>query len=788
MAAEPVPAASGSDGHKSFGERVTRLEDPALITGRGRFADDIRLPGAAHAAFVRSPHAHALIRSIESSAARAIDGVVAIYTLDDFRPCLAMERMAVGLPSPSYRQERDRPVLADGEVLHVGEPVAIVVAESRYIAEDAAALVDVDYDLLPAIADCRESLKPGADLVHRDAPHNELAAFDMGYGDVDSVFASAPHVYSESFWQHRGGSHSIEGRGCVAVYDDVREQLTLHSSTQAAHSARAVLVDLLGWDETRIRVMTPDVGGGFGPKVVFYQEDISTALASILTGRPVRWAEDRREHFIASTQERDQYWNVEIAVDDDGRVLGLRGSMIHDHGAYTARGINLAYNSALVVTLPYEIPAYRLDVKLALTNKVPSTPVRGAGHPQGIFVMERMLDRAARELGIDRAEIRRRNLVPSEKMPYERPLKSRGDAPVVLDSGDYPGCMEEALRRAGYAGFRERQARAREEGRYIGIGIANYVKGTGRGPFESVTVRIGTSGQILVYTGAAAMGQSTRTMLSQIVASELGGDIGQVEVVTGDTEGVAIGIGGSASRQTVTAGSSALIAATEVREKLLMLAANMLEASPEDLEIVGGAVRVKGVPDLKVGLGELASATGGTPGYSLPGGIEPGMEATGNFIIDDLTFCNGTQVVEVEVDIETGHVAFLNYVIRHDAGVQINPMIVDGQVVGGAAHGIGNALYEWMGFDENAQPITTNFAEYLMITAPEMPAFDLSHMESPSPLNPLGVKGVGECGLVPATSAIIAAIEDALAPFGASLAHSPVTPAEIVALVRGNEK
>ncbi len=258
-----------------------------------------------------------------------------------------------------------------------------------------------------------------------------------------------------------------------------------------------------------------------------------------------------------------------------------------------------------------------------------------------------------------------------------------------------------------------------------------------------MTVRIGTSGQILVYTGAAAMGQSTRTMLSQIVASELGGDIGQVEVVTGDTEGVAIGIGGSASRQTVTAGSSALIAATEVREKLLMLAANMLEASPEDLEIVGGAVRVKGVPDLKVGLGELASATVGTPGYSLPGGIEPGMEATGNFIIDDLTFCNGTQVVEVEVDIETGHVDFLNYVIRHDAGVQINPMIVDGQVVGGAAHGIGNALYEWMGFDENAQPITTNFAEYLMITAPEMPAFDLSHMESPSPLNPLGVKGVG---------------------------------------------
>ncbi|MFT5438594.1 MAG: carbon-monoxide dehydrogenase large subunit [Alphaproteobacteria bacterium] len=784
MPPEFVPAGSGSDSGKLFGDRVTRLEDPALITGKGQFVDDIRLPETAHAAFVRSPHAHALILSIDKSAALEIDGVIAVYALADFRPHLATERMAVGLPSPSYKQERDRPVLADEEVVHVGEAVAIVVAESRYIAEDAASMVFVDYDPLMPVADCREALKPGATLVHRDAPHNELAAFDLGYGEVDQVFSTAPHVYAESFWQHRGGSHSIEGRGCVAIYNEIKQQLTFFSSTQASHSAKAVLVDLLGWDENRVRVITPDVGGGFGPKVVFYPEDISTALAAILLGRPVKWTEDRREHFIATTQERDQYWDVEVAVDDDGHVLGLRGSLIHDHGAYTARGINLAYNSALVVTLPYEISAFHLGVRLALTNKVPSTPVRGAGHPQGIFVMERMLDRAARELGIDRAEIRRRNLVPPEKIPYQRPLKSRGDAFVLLDSGDYPACMEKALQRAGYAEFRTRQEQARAEGRYIGIGIGNYVKGTGRGPFESVNVKIGTSGKILVYSGAAAMGQSTRTMLSQIVAKQLGGDMGLVEVVLGDTEGVSIGIGGSASRQTVTAGSSALLAATEVREKLLALAAHMLEASPEDLEIEGGEVRVKGVPDMKISLGKLANAVGGTPGYTLPGGIEPGMEATGNFVVDDLTFANGTQVVEVEVDVETGHVAFLNYVIVHDSGALINPMIVDGQVIGGAAHGIGNALYEWMGFDENAQPITTNFAEYLMVTATEMPSFDLSHMESPTPLNPLGVKGVGECGLVPATAAIISAIEDALSPFGAHLAHCPVTPSEIVALVQ----
>lgn len=784
MPPETGPVGSGSDSAKQFGDRVKRLEDPALITGKGRFVDDIRLPDSAHAAFVRSPHAHAVIRSIDKDAALDVPGVVAVFTLADFRPHLAVERMVVGLPSPSYRQQRDRPALADGEVVHVGEAVAIVVAESRYIAEDAVSLVVVDYDPLPAIADCRDALKPGATLVHREAPHNELAAFDMGYGDVDGVFATAPHIYAESFWQHRGGSHSIEGRGCVATYDEIKERLTLFSSTQASHSAKSVLVDMLGWDENRVRVITPDVGGGFGPKVVFYPEDVSAALAAILLRRPVKWTEDRREHFIATTQERDQYWDVEIAVDAEGHVLGLRGSLVHDHGAYTARGINLAYNSALVVTLPYEIAAFHLDVRLALTNKVPSTPVRGAGHPQGIFVMERMLDRAARELGIDRAEIRRRNLVPAEKIPYERPLKSRGDTPVLLDSGDYPACMENALQRAGYADFRARQERARAEGRYIGIGIGNYVKGTGRGPFESVNVKIGTSGKILVYTGAAAMGQSTRTMLSQIVAKQLGGDMDLVEVVTGDTDGVSIGIGGSASRQTVTAGSSALLAATEVREKLLALAAHMLEASPEDLEIEGGEVRVKGVPDMKIAIGKLANAVGGTPGYTLPGGIDPGMEATGNFIVDDLTFANGTQVVEVEVDAETGHVAFLNYVIVHDSGALINPMIVDGQVIGGAAHGIGNALYEWMGFDENAQPITTNFAEYLMVTATEMPAFDMSHMESPTPLNPLGVKGVGECGLVPATAAIISAIEDALSPFEARLAHCPVRPAEIVALVQ----
>jgi len=769
---------------KVFGSRIPRLEDPALITGTGRFIDDIRFDGMLHAAFVRSPFAHAAIRSVDKAGALALPGVHAVYTLEDFRPHLAVDRLIVGLPSPAYKQDINRPALADGEVVHVGEPVAIVVADSRYVAEDAAALVEIDYDPYPAIADCRAALEPDAPTVHSGTPHNVLAEFDMTYGDSDAAFAGAAHVFHESIWLHRGGSHSIECRGAVALHDDMDDKLTLWSSTQAPHTAMRLLCDMLGRDETRLRVVTPDVGGGFGPKLVFYPEDVSVCLAAILLGRPVKWIEDRREHFVATTQERDQYWEMEIALDADARILGVRGTMIHDHGAYTARGINLAFNSALIVTLPYDIPAYRVDVRLALTNKVPVTPVRGAGHPQGTFVMERLLDRAARELGLDRAEIRRRNLIPGDAMPYEKPLKTRGDALVVLDSGDYPAAMRMALERGDYDGFRARQQAARAEGRHIGIGLANYVKGTGRGPFESVTVRIGPSGRVMVYSGAAAMGQSTRTMLAQVVADHLGGDMSNIDVVVGDTDAIAMGIGGSASRQTVTAGSSAHLAALAVREKALKVAAHMLEAAEQDLEIDGSEIRVKGVPDMKVTLGQAANAVAGTPGYALPGGIEPGMEATENMVIDDLTFANGAQVVEVEVDIETGKVSFLNYVMIHDSGTIVNPMIVDGQVMGGVAHGVGNALFEWMGFDADGQPLTTNFAEYLLVTAPEMPNVDLGHMTSPTPLNPLGVKGVGECGLVPAPAAIIAAVEDALSPFGVRIAQIPITPAELVARIR----
>jgi aerobic carbon-monoxide dehydrogenase large subunit len=774
---------TGGAGASLFGQRVARLEDPDLLTGRARFIDDIDESGMLHAAFVRSPHAHALIGDIHTAAARALRGVHAVWHFADLKAHLRNDRLVVGLPSASYRQERNRPVLAIDEATYVGEPVVVVLAENRYIAEDAAALVEIDWEVLPAISDCRAAMAPGAPRAHRDAPHNLLAEFEIGYGDVDAAFAAAPHIFREHLWQHRGGSHSMEGRGAVARFDRNERRLTLWSSTQMPHIARQLLCGILGHDEEQVRVITPDVGGGFGPKLVFYSEDVVVALAAERTGRAVKWIEDRREHFIATTQERDQYWDIELATDKDGHILGVRGDLLHDHGAYTARGVNLPYESAQTVTLAYDVPAYRLSVKLALTNKVPVTPVRGAGQPQGAFAMERLLDRAARELGLERDEIRRRNLIAAERMPFTKELQTRGGIQVVLDSGDYPGCMRAAQEAARWESFPARQKAARAEGRHLGIGLANFVKGTGRGPFEPVTVRIAPSGRIHVFTGAAAMGQGTRTMLAQLVADQLGADMNNITVICGDTAGTTLGLGGFNSRQAVIAGTSAHLAAIAVRDKALAVASHALEVSAEDLEIRGDEVGVKGVPGLALKLGKIATMLGGVAGFRLPAGLPPGLEATEAAVIDAMSYANGTAIVEIEVDIETGATRIENFVFAHDCGRIIHPGIVDGQVLGGIVHGIGNALFEWMGYDENAQPVTTNFGEYLLPTATELPRITLVHQTSPTPLNPLGVKGVGECGVVPTAAAIVSAIEDALSPFGAHLSQAPLSPADILAAI-----
>ena len=768
---------------KVFGASVPRQEDRALLSGRGRFIGDIRRDGMLHAAFLRSPHAHARIRSIDASRALALPGVVAVLTAADIRQYVTTDRLVVALPDKTYRQRRDRPILAGTETVYVGEPIAVAIAETPYLAEDALANIDVAFEPLPAAADCRAALRAGAPVAHADAADNLVAAFVTAYGDVDAAFARAPHVFRDSFVTHRGCSVSIEARGCMAAVDPVDGGLTFWSSTQTPLIAARLLSEVLGRDEEDIRVITPDVGGGFGPKLVFYAEEAAVAVAAITTGKPVKWIEDRREHFIATTQERDQYWDAEIALDEQGKILGIRGSLLHDHGAYTARGLTVPQGAVAAMTLAYEVPAYRMDVKVALTNKVPVTPVRGAGQPQGVFVMERLMDRAARELGLDRAEIRRRNLVPAERMPYTKQFVTRGGFPVVLDSGDYPGCQADALAGIDWAGFRERQKRARAEGRYIGVGLANSVEGTGRGPYEQVSVRISSSGLVHVATGAAAMGQGTKTMLAQVVAEQLGRDIDRIVVTTGDSGRIAVGFGGFNSRQTVMAGSSAHAAAVKVRKKVLDAASHLLEADAGDLDIEGGVVAVKGAPDLKVTLADVAKAMAGSAGFRLPGGLAPGLDATESVVIDPMTYGNASVCVEVDVDIATGRIEVTRVMFVHDAGRQINPTLVEGQIVGGIVHGIGNTLHEHMTYSDDGDPLTVTLADYTLMLAGMVPAIALGHRESPTPLNPLGVKGVGESGVLPMAAAIASAIEDALSDFDVRITRFPVMPSDIVAMI-----
>jgi aerobic carbon-monoxide dehydrogenase large subunit len=766
-----------------IGTRLRRLEDPPLLTGRGRYVDDIRMPGLLHVAFVRSPHAHAAITKIDAARARAHPGVHAVLTLDDLAPALKQRRMVRQSAQGKPRADLWPFALSPGEVAFVGEPVALIAATNRYIAEDAAALVDVDYEILTPVTDPRDASVPGSPPVRRELSSNLVATYKVAYGDADAAFRVAAHVFREDLFQHRGSAHPIETRGLVAQYEPAHDGVTVFASTQKAHDLYQNLSAFLSLDETRLRVVTPDVGGGFGPKLCVYPEDVAVTAAAHLLKRSLKWIEDRREHFTAAVHERDQYWTVEIAVDAGARILGVRGKLYHDQGAYAYQDVNLPYNSASGVSGPYLCPALAMEVIVAHTNKVPVSSVRGAGYPQAAFAMERMLDRVARELKIDRGELRRRNLIPPEKLPYEKPLKSRAGAAIVFDSGDYPACQAELLKHAGWDLFPARQKAARDMGRYIGIGLAHGLKGTGRGPFESALVRISGTGVVSVLTGAAAIGQGVVTALSQICAQELGMMPRDVRVITGDTAAVPVGLGAFASRQTVTAGSSVYLAARAVADKAKKLGGMLMQMAPEELEVAGGKVRVKADPTRAIELAELARILRGGPGYAFPPGFEPGLEATASFRTDLLAYANACHCAEVEVDIETGHVRILRYLAMHDSGTLINPMIVDGQTHGSIAHGIGNALLEWMGYDDKGQPVTTSFADYLLPSATELPRFETHYRMSPSPMNPLGVKGAGEAGVIPASPAIMSAIENALIPFDVKICETPLSPARLCALI-----
>lgn len=768
-----------------FGASIPRLEDRALVMGQGRFLDDLQVHGGLHGAFLRSQYAHARITSISTEAASKMPGVIAIYTAKEMAAALpGGVLLSTGLPSSSIAFSLDRPVMAEDETVYVGETIALVVANSRAEAEDAVDAIEVDFEPLPVSVDLEASTASDAPVAHSDLPHNQLAKFGFSYGEVAAAFEGAARVVSGRYTVDRGGAHSMEGRGVLARPDAMTGRLDVWSSTQTPHALKKHLCAMLALDEGKVTVTAPDLGGGFGPKLVTYPEEIAIAAAAKALGRPVRWVEDRREHFLASTQEREQIWTVEMALTADGLILGLRGTLLHDHGAWTARGLNVPYASGVMMPLIYNVPAYDLSIRVMLTNKTPVTPVRGAGQPQATFVMERLMDAGARACGLDRAEIRLRNLVGPEQMPCEKPLRLRSGTAVVLDSGDYPATQRSAMNASGWAGFLSRQKQLRAQGRHVGIGLANYVEGTGRGPYETSTVRIGRDGRIKVNTGAAAMGQGVGTALAQIVASHLGGEPEMVDLVLGDTS-EPYGFGGFNSRQTVVAGASANAAALTVRQKVLAVAAHLLELPAEALDIEGDVVTdPKSNSGKRITLSEIAAAAEGLPGYTLPGISSPGLQATERVVIDDMAYSNGCCVAQVEVDPDTGHVEVSRLWLAHDCGRMVNPAMVDGQILGGLAHGLGNALYEKMTFDDEGQPLSTTYADYLLVSASEMAEVEILHSETPTPLNALGVKGVGESGVIPVAAAIASAVEDALFDLGVEIADAPILPQALVAAIR----
>jgi carbon-monoxide dehydrogenase large subunit len=771
---------------RHVGQPLTRREDQRLLTGRGRFVDDIRLPGMLVAHFLRSPHAHARIRSIDVAAAAAAPGVHAAWACADLPPPLNGMTLPSILHSDAIRRQVTPRPLAKDEVCYVGEPVAVVFAESRYQAEDAAELIEVDYEPLPVAADCKAALAPGAAPAHVGQTDNLAAEKRFATGDVGAAFARAAKVVRAELFQHRGCAQPMETRGLVARPGTLDEPTVVWAAVQTNHGIQRGISFLLGLDPKQLRFITPDIGGGFGPKGYLYQEYPVVIFAARQFGRPVKWIEDRREHFVSTTQERDVYADVELALDADARILGLRGGFIYDVGAFNAFGTVVPDLIACSMMGPYRIEAFDVTARVAFTNKVMCSPVRGAGRPQGVFMLERLLDKATAAFGLDRAEIRARNLLTPADLPWNTGLVYRDGQPMTYDTGDYPRSQQTALEMVGWADFPARREAARREGRLLGIGFASFTEGTGLGPFETAVVKVLPTGKIRVATGSSPHGQGHETTYAQVCAEVLQTDPAQIEVICGDTAHVELGVGTFASRSAVNSGSAIHLAAQAFRTRALELAAALSGQPAETLDLKDGTV-VSTAPgsNLALPLLYLEIQSTGRPGFALPPGVSPGLQVTASFAPPQATYGNGTQAAVVEVDPETGVVTILDLVMVHDSGRIINPLLVDGQVQGAVVHGVGNALYEHMLYDDEAQPLTTSFADYLLPCAVDAPIVRQSHLESPTPLNPLGVKGAGEGGTIPAPAAIVSAIEHALSDFGVTLDRYPLSPQAIVAAIGG---
>jgi carbon-monoxide dehydrogenase large subunit len=766
-------------GAKYVGAIVRRQEDPRYLTGRGRFVDDISVAGCLHAAVLRSPHAHARLAAIRTDAARACPGVVAVLTFAGLGGLRPLPEAGVAPPplksrvAFQVRSALQYPLVKD-RVRYVGEPVALVVAESRYAAEDALEKIEVEYVPLPVVVDVEAGMRPDAPRIHEEWPNNLAVAFTAQVGDPDAAFKTAPVVISERIAVQRYAGMPLEPRAVLAVPDAREGGITVWASTQVPHLLQKTLLEALGLPPHRVRVVTPDVGGGFGTKCSIYPEDVLVPMAAMRIGRPVKWVETRREHLQSASHSREQLHDVKLAATREGVILALDDRFLLDQGVYNPWGIVQPYNTVGHMLGPFRIPHVRFDARSVVTNKTPHAPYRGAGRPEAVFVMDRMVDLLARTVGVDPAEIRRRNFIRADEMPYDVGLIYRDGNPLVYDGGDFLATLEAALKAAGYDDIRREQAALRQRGVYRGVGISSYVEGTGIGPYEGAIVRLDASGRVLVATGACSQGQGHETVYAQIVSDALGVTPADVTLIGGDTAAIPFGIGTFASRSMVLAGNAIAEASRGVREKLVNAAALLLEASPRDLEVEAGRVFVRGSADR--GLSFSAIMQAGLPTFAGPGRGDPVFEASGYASVPTVTFAHAVHVAVVDVDPETGTVKLRKFVVAHDCGVVVNPMLVDGQIHGGVAQGIGGGLYEAIRYDEAGQLLTGTFMEYHLPSADEVPFIDTIHMESVSPRNALGVKGVGEGGAISPPAAIANAVEDALQPFGIKITTAPLTP------------
>ncbi|MGH2582940.1 MAG: molybdopterin cofactor-binding domain-containing protein [Anaerolineales bacterium] len=776
-----------------FGERIKRNEDPRLLTGRALFVDDVDMPEMAHIAFVRSPYAHARVKSIDTNTARQIEGVVAVYTAADLGSYWRTGVLNVGVPpiKDALFNERLHPILAKEKVRHVGEVVACVVAESRYIAEDAVHRVVVDYEPLPVHIDPRKALEKGSTLIHEDLKDNVAAHVVQTKGNYDKAKAQADVVIRREYFYDRGTAAAMENRGIVASWDEKAGKLTMWDTTQAPVIIRNGIAGMLGLSEHQVRLIAPFIGGGFGPKILmFYPEEMLLPWISMQLNRPVKWIEDRSENFYATTQERGQFHQSEIALKKDGTILGVKDVFWHDNGAYDPYGLTVPINTQCTLLNMYRVPNYYSEFTAVFTNKPIVSPYRGAGRQHGIYVMERLMDAAAKELNLDKVEIRRKNLIPPDDFPHKHGIIYQDFSELTYDSGNYEPLLHQALEMIEYEKFyREVKPQAEKEGKYVGLGIVCYVEGTGIGPYEGARIQVGGNGRVSVATGIGTQGQGHFTSYAQVVAEQLGVPVHKIDIVTGDTDQFHWGVGTFASRGAVVAGNAIHAAAVRVRNKILEKAVEEFEGevTADKLELVDGKVQIIGAPETAIPLGELANKANPMRGAVKPG-TEPGLEATDYFGPEMGATASGVHAMIVEVDPDTMLVEIKKYVVVHDCGEVINPLILDGQIQGGVAQGIGNAFYEQLHFDEMGQIVNASFMDYLLPGAHDVPRVDTGHQVTRSPLNPLGVKGAGEAGAIPVGPLFCQAVEDALNIPGLEIREIPLSPLRLWELVNEAKK